>query len=65
MLIRMETIRNSNEVLVIDELGKYIGALENEDVFYNCINTDLEPFEEDGYVFYHTDKNELNQLILK
>ena len=65
MLIRMETIRNSNEVLVIDELGKYIGALENEHVFYNCINTDLEPLEEDGYVFYHTNKNELNQLLLK
>lgn len=57
MLIRIENVRNSKTVLVIDELGKYLGSVEELDFFLECTNVDLEPIEEDGYVFFYVDKN--------
>lgn len=65
MIVRLENVRNSNQVLVIDELNRYIGYIEELDFFLDCTKVQLEPFEEDGYIYFHVDKNCLNLKIKK
>ena len=53
MLVRIETIKDSERVLLVDELGKFLGEMEDIEFFVECILTHREPIEEDGYVFYY------------
>ncbi len=53
MLVRIETIKDSERVLIVDELGKFLGEMEDIEFFVECISTHREPIEEDGYVFYY------------
>jgi GTP-binding protein EngB required for normal cell division len=57
MLIRLETIYKSKQVILVDEIGKYIGTLENIEQFLECVDLDKEPLEEDDYVFYFVEDN--------
>lgn len=57
MLIRLETIYKSKQVILVDEIGKYVGTLENIEQFLECVDLDKEPLEEDGYVFYFVEDN--------
>ena len=65
MLVRLESIKKSRHVLVIDELGKYLGSVEELDFFLECANVHLEPIEEDGYIFFHVDKDCLKLILNK
>lgn len=61
MIIRYEEIRNSDEVLVISETGKYLGKMLMVD-FVDCIDFNKN-FEEDGYLYFFADKKELEKRI--
>jgi hypothetical protein len=63
MIVRYEEIRNSDEVLVISETGKYLGKILMVD-FVDCIDRDKDVIEEDGYTFFFADKKELEKRIL-
>ena len=65
MYIRLEAIRKTSTVLVVSEIGKYLGEVDEEELFIECINIDLEPLIEDDYIFYLVDKNCLNKLLEK
>ena len=56
MFIRLETIKNTEEVILIDEIGRVITTLDMIDFFCEYVNNDLEPLIEDGYTFYLVDK---------
>ena len=56
MFVRLETIKNTEEVILIDEIGRVITTLDMIDFFCEFINNDLEPLIEDGYTFYSVDK---------
>jgi hypothetical protein len=62
MYIRIEKTRSSM-VLVINELDNYIGEVDEDTLWMECINIDLEPLIEDDYIFYLVDKNCLNKLL--
>jgi hypothetical protein len=62
MIVRIEQIRNTDIVLVIDEVSKYIGKMHFAD-FAECILPDTEPIEEDEYLFWRVDKNMLNKKL--
>lgn len=64
MVVRLEKIRKSQAVLVIDENSKYIGQIDNIDFFIDCIE-DRDPFEEDGYTWYFVNKECLLKLTNK
>ena len=59
MIVRYEEIRNSDEVLVISETGKYLGKMLMVD-FVDCIDFDKN-FEEDDYLYFFADKKELER----
>jgi len=54
MIVRVETIRKTNQYIVVDEIGKYIGKIDE----LSFIDTflDKDPFEEDEYTWYYVDK---------
>lgn len=54
MIVRVETIRKTNHYIVVDEIGKYIGKIDE----LSFIDTflDKDPFEEDEYLWYHVNK---------
>ena len=56
MFIRLETIKNTEEVILIDEIGRVITTLDMIDFFCEYVNNDLESLIEDGYTFYLVDK---------
>lgn len=62
MLVRFEEIKDSDIVLVVDELGKYLGKTRI-DMLYDCIIDDKEPIEEDEYTFWFVNKDELNKIL--
>ena len=64
MIVRYEEIRNSDEVLVISETGKYLGKMLMVD-FVDCIDKDRYTFEEDDYLYFFADKKELERRYLK
>ena len=63
MYIRLEKIRSSSMVLVIDEIGVYKGEVDEDTLWMECINIDLEPLIEDDYIYYLVDKNNLLRLL--
>lgn len=63
MYIRIEKIKNSSMVLVIDEIGVYKGEVDEDNLFMECIDIDLEPLIEDDYIYYLVDKNCLMKLL--
>ena len=62
MIIRHEEIRNSDEVLVISETGKYLGKMLMVD-FVDCIDKDGDTVEEDDYLYFFADKKELEKRL--
>ena len=56
MFVRLETIKNTEEVILIDEIGRVITTLDMIDFFCEYVNNHLEPLIEDGYTFYSVDK---------
>ncbi len=64
MIVRYEEIRNSDEVLVISETGKYLGKMLMVD-FVDCIDKDKGTFEEDDYLYFFADKKELESKFIK
>ena len=56
MFVRLETIKNTEQVILIDEIGRVIATLDMMDFFCEYVNDDLEPLIEDGYIFYSVDK---------
>ncbi len=57
MYIRIERIQKSKQIILVDEVGKYLGMLKNIEQFLECVDLDKEPLEEDGYVFYFVEDN--------
>ena len=64
MIVRYEEIRNSDEVLVISETGKYLGKMLMVD-FVDCIDKDKDTLEEDDYLYFFADKKELESKFIK
>jgi hypothetical protein len=62
MLIRLEKTRYST-VLIIDEVDRFIGEIDEDTLWMECIDINLEPLIEDDYIFYLVDKNCLNKLL--
>ena len=62
MIVRHEEIRNSDEVLVISETGKYLGKMLMAD-FVDYIDRDKDTFEEDDYLYFFADKKELEKKL--
>jgi len=57
MYIKIEKIQKSSQIILVDEVGKYLGMLENIEQFLECVDLNKEPLEEDGYVFYYVEDN--------
>ncbi len=64
MYIRTEKTK-TEVVLVIDEIGRYLGSASEEELFIECINIDLEPLIEDDYIFFFVDKDCLTKVLKK
>jgi hypothetical protein len=64
MIVRIESIRRTETVLVIEETGKYLGQMESVNFFADCLE-DKDPFEEDEYLWYFVDKECLMQNLDK
>lgn len=65
MYTRIERIRNSESVLLIDEIGRYKGQVDELELFMECIREDIPALEEDGYVYHFVDKRCLAELLKK
>ena len=65
MYTRIERIRNSESVLLIDEIGRYKGQVDELELFMECIREDIPALEEDGYVYHFVDKKCLAELLKK
>jgi len=63
MLVRLESVKNSEQVLVIDEIGRFLGEINEVEFFLDCILDDEDILEEDDYVYYKVDKECLNKLL--
>lgn len=63
MLVRVESVKNSDVILIINELGKFIGQTNEIEFFISCTLKDKDPIEEDGYTFYFVNKECLTKLI--
>ena len=57
MYIKIEKIQKSSQIILVDEVGKYLWMLKNIEQFLECVDLDREPLEEDGYVFYFVEDN--------
>ena len=57
MYIKIEKIQKSSQIILVDEVGKYLGMLENIEQFLDCVDLNKEPLEEDGYVFHYVKDN--------
>jgi hypothetical protein len=55
MLIRIEKIKGSTNLLVVSEVDKFLGEITNDD-FISCWDDSVDVIEEDGYSFYTVDK---------
>lgn len=60
MFVKKYQLKNFR-FLLIDELDKTIGRIREDD-FEKCLAS-KETFTEDGYVFYHVDKNKIQQYV--
>ena len=65
MYIRLERLRKTDSVLLIDEIGRYRGQVDELELFMECIREDIPVLEEDGYVFHFVDKKCLEELLKK
>lgn len=65
MLVRLESIKNSEQVLVIDEIGRFLGEIDSVEFFLTCVLDDEDILEEDYYIYYKVDKGCLNELLWK
>ncbi len=59
MLVRYEEIRNTDDILVIDECNRYLGECFLFD-FVDAIDRDRDPIEENEYLYFFVDKEKLN-----
>lgn len=62
MVVRLEEVRNSDTILVIDENNKYLGTMFYSD-FADCIDSTKNEFEEDEYLYWFVDKEILNKTL--
>ena len=65
MFVRLETIKNTEEVILIDEIGRVITTLDMIDFFCEYVNNDLEPLIEDGYTFFQLIKDCFLNLFMR
>ena len=63
MIVRYEEIKNSDEVLVISETGKYLGKMLMID-FVDCLDRDKDVIEEDDYLYFFADKKQLERRFI-
>lgn len=63
MIVRIEKVRNSEVVLIIDELGRYVGSVENLEDFLGCTRLNREPFCEDDYTYFYVMEECLKNLM--
>ena len=63
MIVRYEEIKNSDEVLVISETGKYLGKMLMID-FVDCLDRDKDVIEEDDYLYFFDDKKQLERRFI-
>lgn len=54
MIVRFEEIRKTNRFLVVDELDKYLGEIN--ELSFSDVLLDKDPFEEDSYTWHYADK---------
>lgn len=54
MIIRFEKIRKTNRYIVVDELDKYLGEID--ELSFTDVILDKDPFEENEYTWYYADK---------
>lgn len=59
MYIRYSDTKNEDVVLVIDELERYLGQVRLFDLL-DIINKDKEPIEDDEYLYWFVEKDQLN-----
>jgi hypothetical protein len=64
MYIRLERLRKTESVLLIDEIGRYKGQVDELELFMECIREDIPALEEDGYVYHFVDKECLDKIIV-
>jgi hypothetical protein len=64
MVVRIESIKGTETVLIIEETGKYLGQMESINFFVECLD-DRDPFEEDKYLWYFVDKKCLTENLKK
>jgi hypothetical protein len=62
MIVRIEEIRGTDTVLVVDEVGKYLGKCFYAD-FAECVLEDEEPFNEDDEVYWYVESDMLNKFL--
>lgn len=62
MIVRIEPVYKTDNVLVIDENDKFIGEVHYSD-FVDCLQ-DEDGFEEDGYLYFTVSKPILLKILL-
>lgn len=55
--LRVETVYNSNDLLLIDELNRYCATIDSDDFFINCCGQS-QRFEDDE-MYWLTDLEEV------
>jgi hypothetical protein len=61
MYIRLEEVRGTDMVLVIDEIGRYLGKCFFADIV--DIMVDEEPLEELEYTYFKVSKPQLEKIL--
>lgn len=64
MYVRIEQIKDTDIVLIIDENDKYLGKMFFYD-FVDCIVETKEELEEDEYLFFYVEKETLDKFLIK
>lgn len=62
MVVRLEKIKNWREVLVVDELDKFIGVISLGVFHKHCLERE-ETLEMDEYTYYYVNKEKLIKYL--
>ena len=62
MIVRIEEVRDSDVVLVIDKPNKYMGRMFYSD-FASCVDSSKEEIVENDFIYWYVDKKLINKYL--
>lgn len=65
MFVRIETVKDTDVILVVNEDSRYLGKMMYSD-FIDCLVGDKNDyFEEDDYLYFCVNKEIINKFLTK